>query len=109
MSYPRFRASLAGGELTVVGWHPGLPRVGRVTPMLRDCERRGVAIADLTVEGETPVQRELLVAFLTAGAPVDAARPVLVEWARALAYRRVWFHDEVVDLCDGPAALEVSS
>ena len=105
VSYPRFRASVADGELTLVGWHPGLKRMGSVAPMLRVCERRGVAIADLTIEGEVPAERELIVTFLTDGPPADAARRVLVEWAQALAYRRVWFSDEMVDLGCEPASL----
>lgn len=58
---PTYRAVIRRGRLTITGWAPWLAAGGPLGKLLRERERRGVAIADLTLYGEK--QDELAVRF----------------------------------------------
>ena len=100
---PDFRATVVGGRLTIVSWHPHL--IGSGGPCNthhRERDRNGIGIADLTVIREPNAQLELIAKFLCGGHRA-VVRDAIVGWAQSLGYRRVWLPDEVVDL-DGADA-----
>src|SRR5687768_2907974 len=94
-AHPTYRATVDGGALFLVPWHPGLSNGGPGQHAVRAVPR-SVTLADLTVIGDPP-DREVLVAFV--GRPgTQAARERFVEWAEDTGHRRVWFPDAVVEL-----------
>jgi hypothetical protein len=96
LPHPWARATIARGTVTLNPWYPALLRGGPAGMALGRLARRGVALADLTAEGE-PYQEELLVRYVgaTRTPEADAA---LLDWAQLVGYRRVWLPDRVADL-----------
>src|SRR4051794_7360225 len=101
---PRFRATIASGRLFLAQWHAGLiPGCGPQASRLRQRNKAGVAIADLSVIRNGPCQVEIIVSTL-GGELTPAARLVLLTWATDTGYTRVWLPDSIVDLHDRDAA-----
>ena len=112
---PDFRATIAGGRLTLVRWHPQLMASwGPATAHFRSRDREGVGVADLTVVREPEVPLELIVKFLSGGDRADV-RETIVRWAASLGYGRVWLPDDLLDLAGevitptGPASTQCSA
>lgn len=100
---PDSRATIGGRRLTIVPWHPGLLRpLGYAHDQFRARNRAGVCIADLTILRVDEDAHELVVDVLSDGR--TDALDVLVEWAGAVGYRRVWLPDRVLEL-DGAASI----
>ena len=107
--FPTFRATIVRGRMTLLHWHPGLMAPwGPRSVHFRSRDRAGVTIADLTVHREAEERPELLVRLLC-GEDRPDAKEVIVPWAAALGYRRVWLPDLVVTLEDDAAALGSSA
>jgi hypothetical protein len=98
--YPDFRLTVRRGTVLAIDWRPWLTTGGPMMTMLRARGRAGVAIADVIVLRENDVATEAVVHFLAGDSA--AARETIVAWARDVGYRRVWLHDEPVEL-PGPA------
>ena len=97
---PDYRATIARGRLTLVSWHPQLMSPwGPCNTHLRERDRAGIGIADLTVIREPGTRLELIVKFLCGGHRADVCGSIVC-WAATLGYGRVWFPDDVVDLDD---------
>jgi hypothetical protein len=97
-SEPDFRATIVRGELTIVGWHSHLMGSwGPTNTHLRNRDRAGIGIADLTVIREPDQQLELIVKFLCGGNRAEV-RDAIVDWAASLGYGRVWLPDDVIEL-----------
>lgn len=95
---PDFRATITGGNLTLVVWHDNLFRpTGPAGHYFRG-RQRGVVIADLTVirDDEAGTPEELIVDVLS-GRLEGGRRRQLLEWAASLGYRRLWLPGEVVE------------
>ena len=96
---PDFRLTVRRGTVLAVDWRPWLVRTGPMTALLRDRERAGVGIADVTVVREGDVATEAVVGFVAGNTP--RARAAVERWARDVGYRRLWLPGEVIEL-DGP-------
>ena len=94
--YPDFRLTVRRGTVLAIDWRPWLTTGGPMMTMLRDRGRAGVAIADVSVVRDNDVAAEAIVRFLTGDSSV--ARETIVSWASDVGYRRVWLHDEPVEL-----------
>lgn len=99
---PQFRAVVLSDRLQVNPWHPAIASISSE----EGCQLRaaGIAVADLWVE-ETARQRELVIAWLVRP-PEGTPHPnALLEWARCVGYRRMWFPEGApleLDRADGP-------
>jgi hypothetical protein len=97
---PDYRATLSGGDLNLVPWAPFLlGRSGPFNRLLHAGRGRTPAIADLTIvrEEDDWCHREVIVTEITGGGDTSL-RERLVDWASLLAYQRMWFSDEVMEL-----------
>jgi hypothetical protein len=97
---PSFRATIRRGRLTLTNWAPWLFRCGPLGALVRERERCGVAIADLTLHGED--DDEVSVRFYAAGPKREEAERILIEWAARVGYRRVWLPDRLVEIEPAP-------
>src|SRR3954471_18876070 len=99
---PDFRATVAGARVTVIPWMPALVCCGPMAGLLRERERAGVTIADLTRVND----RELVARVLARGG-ARRAENALVRWAGAAGYTRLWLPSRVVELDPGLAGTAV--
>jgi hypothetical protein len=93
---PDYRATVVGARLTLIHWSPYLAIGPAQRSLLRERERAGVTVADLTTSGDPP-RRELVVRFLARGGGARAER-TLASWAAATGHSRLWLPDRVVPL-----------
>lgn len=100
---PTYRATIRGEKVTLTAWAGWLTTGGAMGQLFRDRERAGVAIADLTVEGEH--DDELIVRFYSHGRSRDQAETALIKWASRVGYRRLWLSDRVVEVDPHPEQL----
>src|SRR3954447_13945715 len=98
--FPDFRLTVRRRSVLAIDWHPWLATGGPMMTMLHARGRSGAAIADVNVLRDNDVATEAIVRFL-AGDSAEA-RNAIVAWATDVGYRRVWLHDEPVEL-PGPA------
>lgn len=96
---PTKRITVRDDQLTIAATGC-MPRRGGGGAVARELAGRGVHLADIHLieAGEDP--NELVVRFLFEGSAVDQAKDVIVNWALATGYARVWFRDELCDLTD---------
>lgn len=106
-----FRASdarmiVADGQLTLSG---GGMTGGFSSTVMREGVDRGVYGADIYVLAGDTDAPEIAVRFVAENDDIWWAKHVIVNWALATGYVRVWFDDEMYDLTDEvPPAGEVS-
>ena len=95
---PTYRATIIvrTGRVSVTGWAGWLACGGAFGKLLRERERAGVAIADLTTTGAD--DDELIARFYADGGDLEAAEEALVEWASHVGYRRIWLSNRVAEL-----------
>ena len=98
--FPDFRLTVRRRSVLAIDWHPWLTTGGPMMTMLHARGRAGVAIADVSVLRDDDVATEAIVRFL-AGDSAEA-RNAIVAWASDVGYRRLWLHDEPVEL-PGPS------
>src|SRR4051794_35224778 len=101
-----FRLTVRRGVVLAIDWYPWLTTSGPLMTLLHARGRAGVAVADVTVLRERDVATEAVVRFLTGDAP--RARDAIAQWAGDVGYRRVWLHDEPVEL-PGPGEGEADT
>ncbi len=99
---PTYRATILPrtGRVSLTGWAPWLARGGALGKLLRERERAGVAIADLSVTGAD--SDEVIARFYSDGGALSASEDALVEWASHVGYRRLWLSDRMVALDPAP-------
>lgn len=93
---PWCRATISGDTITLNPWAPALIRGGPAVMTLERLAERGIALADLSAEGD-PHEEELFVEYV-ARLRTDTSDEALLAWAQTVGYRRVWLADRVVDL-----------
>jgi hypothetical protein len=93
---PDYRAKVVGSRVTVICWGPHLMAGPAMRALLRERERAGVTVADLSVDGSAP-GREVVVRYLARGGGAAAER-VLARWAASTGHARIWFPDKVIAL-----------
>ena len=93
---PSFRATIRRGRIMLTSWAPWVARNGPYTNLLRERAKAGVTIADLTHVGDD--DEELAVRFYAEGSDREEAEGALLEWARAVGYRRVWLPDRIEEI-----------
>src|SRR5688500_11052304 len=76
---PTYRATIHKGEVKLTGWAPWLISWGPLGERFKGRARAGVAIADLTLEGEH--QDEVIVRFRSPGRSLAEAEEALIRWA----------------------------
>ena len=103
---PWCRATIAGGTITLNPWTPALIRGGPAGMALAPLRERGIALADLTAEGE-PYEEELFVRYVRQTRTPEADATLLA-WAQTVGYLRVWLPDRVVALDRVSAELGVA-
>jgi hypothetical protein len=99
---PDFRGVVSAGRLHLNPWTPWLADSGPFGQMLLDREDAAVVIVDLAITGAN--RDELVVRFRTEPASRAESEVLLLEWARAVGYRRVWLPDRLVPI-DAPAPM----
>ena len=100
---PTWRATIRGRRLMLTHWAPWLAQGGPQAKLLTEREEAGFTIADLTVHGED--DDEVSVRFYAVGAELERAEQVLVRWAEAVGYRRIWLSDRLVTIEPDPERL----
>jgi len=93
---PLFRAIIKGDVLTLVPPYNAVRGSEDIRRHLEQPVNSGLALADLTTDPRTDGRKDLIVA--PHGEVSENAQEVLVRWAEAVGYRRVWLPDRVVDL-----------
>jgi hypothetical protein len=100
---PTYRATIRSERVTVTTWVGWMATGGALGQLFADRERAGVAIADLTVEGEQ--RDELIARFYSPGRSLADAEAALIRWATQVGYGRLWLTDRVVELDPAPELL----
>ena len=102
---PTWRATIRRGKMMLTGWAPFLTTNGPMGKLFEDCERAGVAIADLTVLGDEG--GALGVRYWAKGPDPEETYEVLASWAEDVGYEKLWLEDcIVVDLQRRPERLK---
>lgn len=95
---PDARMILADGQLTLS--YGGIPREGSPEDVFRQMLDRGVYVANMYVLGNDTHLPEIAVRFVVEDEGVFWAKDLVLKWALAVGYARVWFDDVMHVLVD---------